>query len=966
MECSLHPGSILRSTCTAALLFALVSLAARAQEVVAPVRVVDGVINAAADAGEYVGSSTSFVGIGGDFRVQTYRDGGAESIQILVRVNDLDDSNANDFVRLYFDMDHDGVATDADREVQISRDEVVLLGGVASGPPTGAAPLNVAQWDVDPNTSSGWAAEVELLPSDLGTGSLPAIMGMLVFGADNNSTFFLYPTGATVGNQEAWADLKTRYPLDYMIVLDRSGSMLSNERWEQAKTAADIFANTMAALVEPSHFADRIGVVGFNWPCFGTSDGTATDKALAPVGVLPGDYIDTPPEVESPESDFCTPIGEGLNTAFLASNLNASDPDTTQQHERAVLLLTDGLHNRPSEDVPLLPSHLTYPLCNPTNAWGACPAGTESNVAVNTVGFGVTGSVSEELLSDIQIRFGGAFSTSYSLSPTPQELVASFLGGLGEFYDADEVYDGVPTGSFTLLEGNEKLIVIQTWPDRMGGATFSLEVDTGSGPTAVSCDGSEAGSGFAICTVDDPAGGDWEVASPAGSHLYALVDLRLNARFAVEPVQPETGESLLLTVELTDRGVPVLHDATNHPVRVTADVTRPGESVGTFVTTRERRTCERTEPQLPTVQDPQIRVKAGQPGAAGVTGFPAVATGSGDPKPPLFALVEQLLEACDQEGLPIEEEPDFELRDDGTQGDATAGDGIYSYRYTDTDIEGTYTFRFDVDGTTADGEPFMRTKRLGAYTRIDVDPASSVIDSRVLAQEGTLVIREYYLLPRDQFGGYLGPGRAHKVGFELVSGPGSFTGDVIDYGNGYYARRLEYDRTQGEPTVVPTVYGDPLQPSGPGPGLAGRLELGLFAGLTVFDDGLRLDDGPVVGARVGVRVAPPLVLEAEGAVTFADSRRESGQVIQLLGGGRYDVRLQRVVLFASAGGGVALFRGYGGDEEAEAYYGGVGAIVPVGRRIGLRGDIRLLGIGAVAGADASTNLQLTGGVIIRF
>lgn len=915
-----------------------------------------GVVDGNAGGGEYAVTESLSGGLG-SFQVQTYRGpSGDEEVQFLFTITD-NTFSAGDYVRIYFDLDHDHTSPEpVDREVEITRDGQVVVGGVnLSGPPSAATSLPGGQVSVTSNPAD-WIAEVKILPADLGLNGIPSLSGLYVQAFDANELDDgSYPNGVAATALIDWANLKTRYPIDYVVVLDESGSMLSDDKWEDAKRAADFFANTMSILGESTYFADRLGLVTFSWDCSGDDRTASGNEPLQAVGSFPvGAYTGG---LDDPESDYCTPIGRGLEVAFDPSFLDANQPDNAVEHERGVLLLSDGLQNRPASS--FLPADAGYDPCPSTAAWNACPAGTASNVTVNTVAFGEgDGSVDTDLLADVQARYLGDFATTFDLTADPDDLVESFINGLEDFYTTNLIQAGT-SASASVDPDNEKLIVVASWSDPTDA--HDIELQLGSDTPVCDEGGSDTDVGFAFCAVEDPGSGTWSAVevgggavSPVPSRYFFIVDLRVRARFDVAPVQPETGDDLLLTVELRDRGQPVLDDAA-HPVSVTVDVDTPEEGLGTFVVTRAPRTCERTTPQLPQLT---LRTQGGAV-RAGVAGGGAQAGGDPDPLP--FALAGRLFDACGLNALPRNENAGLELRDDGTNGDEVAGDGVYSLRFADTGVAGTYRFRFDVEGTTADGEPFTRTKRLGRYVRVHADPTASPFGSRIVQQGDNLVVREYYMLPRDQFGGYLGPGRAYKVGFELVDGPGSFTGDVIDYGNGYYARRLQYNRTQGEPTVVPTVYGEPLPPPSPR-----RLEAGLFAGATLFDDNLGLDDGPVVGARIGVRVAPPLVLEAEGAVTFADSRRASGQVIQLLGGARYDVRLQRIVLFASAGGGVALFRGYRRNEEAEAYYGGVGVILPVHRRVGLRGDARLLRIGAVAGADASTNTQLTGGLIVRF
>lgn len=932
-------------------------------DLLAPKRTVQGTVDQAAGAGEYSATGTISAGLG-SFQVQSYRsvDGTDEEIQLLFNITDNTTSN-NDLIRVYFDTNHNHTRDDGDRELQIERSGSAVVGGVnLSGAPSSPIAVPGGQVSVGSN-ATGWVAEVKLEASDLGLNGIPSLVGLFVYVFDSN-TFnegrFPDVVTSSVGS---WTNLKTRHPIDFVIALDQSGSMLSQDKWTSAKRAADFFANTMAALGDPTYFADRIGLVTFSWLCSG-GDQTTLEKPLGAVGAFPvGTYTTG---VGDPQPNFCTPIGEGLAEAFAA--LKASQSDESVQKERGVLLLSDGLQNRP--DPTFTPASTGYDPCPAEADFNPCPADTDSNVPVSTVAFGEGDwQVDTDLLSAIRGRYMGAFATTYDLTPDVEELKESFINGLEDFYTTNLVYSGAPA-AFPLVAGNDKLVVIASWTD----PTEAEDIGVERNDTAQSCDESSRSTavGFAICVVKAPAGGSWEAVAADGTfnhspdRIFAVIDLRLRARFGVGPVQPGTGDPLLLTAELKDRGRPVLHDPGAHPVRVRVSIETPEEGVGTFASTHEPRTCETIRPMLPK-PGVVISAAAAGPRAASVATRAGVAQQGGDPDPPLYQHVQSLLDACNRTGLARDRDSGLELRDDGTQGDAVANDGIYSLRLAPADVAGTYVFRFDVDGTTAEGEPFARTRRLASYVRVKPDLPSSDFGSRVIEQVGNVVVREFYLVPRDRFGGYLGPGRAQHVDFVRVRGPGAFVGGVIDYGNGYYARKIRYDRTRGEPVVVPEVYGEPVRPRRPGAGGRRPLGLGLFAGATLFDDNLGLDDGPVLGARASFRGIGPIAVELEGAVTNTeDAAGTSGRVVQGFGNLRLDLpRVSRVSLFATAGVGVVSFRDFGTDEEALAVQGGGGLHFWLSRNVAIRGDVRLLRFDEVRGVEDATSYQATAGLVFR-
>ena len=82
-----------------------------------------------------------------------------------------------------------------------------------------------------------------------------------------------------------------------------------------------------------------------------------------------------------------------ITTGRANGNLNATQSPNTAERQRGVLLLSDGLQNRPAST--FVPSDTGYNSCNGA-AFANC---ADSNVEVNTVAFGTGGSVDEALLT---------------------------------------------------------------------------------------------------------------------------------------------------------------------------------------------------------------------------------------------------------------------------------------------------------------------------------------------------------------------------------------------------------------------------------------------------------------------------------------------------------------------------------------------------------------------------------------
>lgn len=894
----------------------------------------------------------------GDFTgtVHLYRS--TDDLYLLIQVPDASFSTS-DQVQLFIDPLHDHAGTSEDLQFQIRRDggggHVKITGGAVApwNPATEGSELGI---DGDTAGAPTWTVELRLTPAELGLSNLPPVVGFGVQAEDSGTgNLTVWPAGFDgTAPATTWANLKTRYPIDYMVVLDQSGSMLSQDKWEDATNAANFLANTMAIFRQATHFQDRIGVVTFEWDCFGSNQ-TATDITLAQVTSSPGDYT---ADLSDPASDNCTPIGEGLAEAFGPGNLDANQDTNAVERQRGMLLLSDGLQNRPSST--FVPSDTGYASCN----GGAFQICDSSNVQVDTVAFGEGDwQVDTDVLSEVKSHYAGITEGTYNLSTTGPELIEPFLLALENFFRLNLAGTPGAPAPFPVTSGNHRLAVLHSWSTPAQANDIKLQLNGVDQPGAT-CPPADDTVGLAYCVIDHPAAGSW-AAVPAGGGVAAgtefrLVDLKVRARFAMDRVVHGTGLDLVLTAELKDGGRPLTNDPATHPVDVRVRIERPQEGVGTFATIHEPETCERIEPQLPLPPRVGVQVHS-HAGSFPGSGTSAASSGSSDPAPSRFTHLASLLDACGRQGLERVEDPGIELRDDGTQGDELADDGIYTLRFDATRFEGTYVFSFEVEGTTLDGEPFTRARRFAEYVRVEVDPESTPTGSRVLGTSGNLVLREYHVLPRDRFGGYLGLGRARQVDF--VASDGVWVGPVIDYGNGFYSRILRYDRTRGEPEVTPVVQGKPM--TRPGRGMEVVFP---FVGITLFDDDLDLDDGPVVGARLGFRLQPRLVLEIEGALTDTETQDgRSARLHQFLLNLRYDLPVGAIGgwhPYVTGGAGLALYTAeFVAHDEAFAGQVGLGATRAWGNDRGLRLDARLLGLDDLAGSGWTTNAQLSAGLV---
>jgi len=132
----------------------------------------------------------------------------------------------------------------------------------------------------------------------------------------------------------------------------------------------------------------------------------------------------------------------------------------------------------------------------------------------------------------------------------------------------------------------------------------------------------------------------------------------------------------------------------------------------------------------------------------------------------------------------------LELYDDGTHGDETPGDGIYTNIYDDTDVEGIYTFSFTGKGVTPAGISYTRESTSQGYVEVNVisEAILVVVDfSDIYLAEH----RAHYIAtitPMDPLGNFLGPGYADSI--SLSTNWGEFVGDIEDNLDGTYSVTL--------------------------------------------------------------------------------------------------------------------------------------------------------------------------------
>lgn len=898
---------------------------------------------------------------------------GDDTLYVFATVSDAFTTGSlnPDRVVLMFDLVHDHAAGGAaswvaanDRGIRVDRSgNVTRVYGTITNPTTdeNATAFPDSRKCIISSDPS-YAFKLKLIPADLGLNAFNSLMGAAVLASDfstNTAVNGRWPATATT-TLSTWANVLTRQPIDFVLLADQSGSMMGG-KWTSLKQAGDNFALVLSKTkdnIDAEYVAagvagggDRLGLAQFH-SSFGSNQ-SGQVVALNDIPANPGAFTGALPT--NPSGG--TPIAGGINATFA---MFGGAPTFPAPRTRAVMLLSDGMHNVPSTtinfttqgvDLNYLPS----------------PCGANSLVRINTVAVGTDATVDVTKLNQIKNCYAGStftepdgatVNTYNTADPSEGQLTAQltrfFAQTIVPYYQWNTINE---TGAnFTINNGDRKILLFAFWNNK--GDAVNLTVTRPDASTATGS--SSTALGYSWLVVDNPAQGNWTnfVATGAAAK-YVFVDLRVRGDFAVDNRRHGTGNPVLLRARLRERGLPV----TGANVRV--DVARPGEGFGTYVSTHRIGDCRRRAPTLPPPRRTDTRTAAA--GVIAPVATAPVQASAGDTLPPRFALISALFQQCGKNGLNRLSDPGLQLFDDGSHGDATANDGIYTLAMDDTQYEGSYVFRFRANGQTSDGAPFARVHEVATYVGVQVDPGNSVTGAQLVQTAGNIVTQQYYVIPRDRRGEYFGPGYPDRVRFE-VAGGGATMGNVIDHHNGIYSQLVRHDRATDRPVVTPVVDGVRIDPVG----RRGGLEVVLpFVAYTIFDNSLRLEDGIGVGARLGLPLRyPQFTLEAEGAVTFTElTSGTSGKFLQALGNLRWDFQplaIGAYVPHLTAGIGYAWVRDFGIDDEGVLYQGGAGITYRWRQRLGFRADARAIAAEDVFGSGSTTNFQGSLGLVWRF
>jgi hypothetical protein len=591
------------------------------------------------------------------------------------------------------------------------------------------------------------------------------------------------PSGTSVAFTTGTAAPRT--PANVELVFDISGSMdwpvapmSTTKRIDALKNAAQAYF-----LAAPNYAAlgDKVGVVYFSTAATvfdPTPGGSNMELVLDDVkrNAIRSDLLGRSPT-------FSTSIGKGL-TAAMSSGFNL------ETGTKNVFLFSDGEQNDPLDVVAASGSSVTVGgaayavdlLCPVTAGVLSAPGFTLQQNIANARCSGNNAHIQNGQTTFIQADLDTYFM---------QTLQAM---GFGDKIESVLDAIGVATNSvpvehkFTVASDDQAASVLLSWDppaERVleGFDIIPFELVRPDGTTVDLTHRLQTARNMSFANVVLPMqGSDGKPINPAGTwtvrlltsqmkskqhnyHVMAMVDTpSVLSRYEVNNNDAGTGETLPLRVTLTDRGNPLTG------ANVIAEILAPNDGVGNILSNNKPREVQpNPDPDSPAMQN--LHALELDPTTAG-----------------LFR----------SNGLPA-----IRLFDDGTHGDATANDGVYSADFTQTNAEGHYRFQFRASGTAGSGK-FERTQISTRFVR----PKPSTTTSTLVTVASTASTTTLRFTPRDAAGNLLGPDYLTRdtLHFDAGSCPITSLADRLD---GTYDIVLGCPPS-ANPTITITVFGQPV------------------------------------------------------------------------------------------------------------------------------------------------------------
>jgi hypothetical protein len=601
------------------------------------------------------------------------------------------------------------------------------------------------------------------------------------------------------GNQDIYGARVSQRPVDVMLVLDISGSMLDPScpgcaaKLQVLKDAVEIFIQLWSSLAvaQPQH---QLGVTYFRTT---VNEFQIGGQALLPIGPTNTNAASMITDIQNQTTvpTNLTAMGGGLQSAI--NRLISTNP-------RRIILFTDGMQNvNPMViksgsgvlEIEMDSSAYTNSNISPTTPPTAL--NQQLNRQISAIGVGATPAF-VTLLNDIATATGG----KYYLTTAPddnlrrffvEQLVDALRGASPQLIDYryKQLVNGSATESFSVNRSTRKIVFKVSW--KRGAPPIEVKNVEKDGINMIGHGILTQGEFYRICAFDLPVDvkgtpvspeGVWNVqlsgAKSTSYEIAAIADEQmLEYEFLVRQEARKVGKPLQLAARLKLDGVPVTDART-----VTATVLRPQIGVGTALSRA--------------LTPPTVAA------ATSALGEPAAS-----PAQKKYAALIQQKEFWDslqptQSVIPLR----------------PLADGSYAAIFNDTFIPGTYSVIFHVSGEHPTIGPYVRTEtRTVDVEFAAADFAASEVKMARKEPVGDKISVTIQLRPRDLRGNFLGPDYGSRI--TLSSSLGSADQHVRDLLDGRYESAVIIP-AGSDPQVELTVMGHSLY-AGPLSGLAAKV-----------------------------------------------------------------------------------------------------------------------------------------------
>jgi hypothetical protein len=546
---------------------------------------------------------------------------------------------------------------------------------------------------------------------------------------------------------------------DVMVVFDRSGSMAMDDGMGRTKIEAARDAVSLFVQLIRAGTGNRMGLVSFS-----TTASSPVDFGIANVTAATKTTLIGPPPYSTGLVGGLTPggfttIGGGLEAAHLQFPAPGANP-------RAMLLLTDGLQNRP----PMV----------------ADVVSALAGITIHAIGFGTESSLDGALLTALATSHGGLYMRAGG-GLALEKFFSSAFGNIFETgilmdpeFDlpADESGVAIP---FQVC-GEEAITAVAGW-DRTDTSLF-LEVTSPAGAVITG----------ATTGVETASGRTWtflRIPLPFGGER--------NGEWKVRVVRPGGGGEF-----------PPPTPALRYFINV---IPSGGPRMMRLPDTRRYYTGDPINPLIVVRYDNgswpngmEVKMTIGRPdtGVGNVlsqAGLGAPGTLDGDTIPARQATL-QAIESSTSKPVSGYTETTILLTDDAsdTEGLFESGSTFGKALNDLLMVEGNYTFH--AKATFGEDCPGMRELVWSIHVEVGIDPGKTTISTTPLGPGpgGGQCVRMTFT-PRDKYGNLLGPGRLDS--FTVEPQPGSTpVGAVVDLGNGSYRVDVCSDPDSIEPPQI--------------------------------------------------------------------------------------------------------------------------------------------------------------------